>query len=133
MKKYLTVLTLLFAVLIFVSGVQAKSKLTKTQRPSKTAFVTPTELHVTITTKITQDPKTNLYTVVADWDDVPGAEGYSAVLNKTPNSDPGARVKTTQSSMVFKNVTAGKKYLNLKAKVNGKWSMVQSEGVMVGK
>lgn len=58
-----------------------------------------------------------------DWDR-PDGRGYSITLNKSAGADPGPLADTTKSEYVFKNVTSGKWYINLKEMINGEWSQV---------
>lgn len=55
------------------------------------------------------------YDVIANWDSVPSAIGYSVSLTKTAGGNPGSVSDTAGTSFTFKNREAGTWYLNIKA------------------
>lgn len=61
--------------------------------------------------------------VTFDWDDTSPTE-YSIGISSYAGSDPGPLSDTSTTNWVFHNVSNGKKYINLKKKVNGIWSNI---------
>jgi len=49
---------------------------------------------------------------------------YSITIEKIPGADPGPNYDTTETSYLFKNITPGKWYVNMKASVDNSWSKI---------
>lgn len=58
-----------------------------------------------------------------DWDR-PDGRGYSITLNKTAGANPGPLADTTKSKYIFRDITPGKWYINVKEMMNGQWSQI---------
>ena len=53
--------------------------------------------------------------VTINWSGASLADGYSVGISKTAGADPGPSADTKDNSYVFKNITSGKWYVNVKA------------------
>jgi len=56
--------------------------------------------------------------------DDPNPSQYSAVISKCRGCDPGPLVDFYSNNFIFKNVSSGTWYVNVKKKINGRWSNV---------
>jgi len=64
------------------------------------------------------------YDVIANWDSISDATGYSVSLTKTAGGNPGNISDTSTNSYTFKNFEAGTWYLNVKTGNSYGWSDV---------
>lgn len=64
------------------------------------------------------------YDVIANWDSVSDATGYSVSLTKTAGGNPGNISDTSNTSFTFENYEAGTWYLNVKSGNRYGWSDV---------
>lgn len=90
--------------------------------PQPTPILIPEALQGT--TNYSYNNSTNSYDIVFDWDDWNQSRGWSVGISQYSGVDPGPNMDTTSSSWTFKNIYPGKKYINMKAAVNGYWSRV---------
>ncbi|MCA9371874.1 hypothetical protein KC726_03170 [Candidatus Woesebacteria bacterium] len=96
---------------------------------------TPTPINIPTSIKgivtFDYDSSTKSYTVRYDWDDWSESNGWSIGLSKYFGTDPGPIADTTESKWIFKGVSSGDKYINLKAYVAGHWSNITSKSIHV--
>ncbi|MBX4200201.1 cohesin domain-containing protein [Candidatus Parcubacteria bacterium] len=59
---------------------------------------------------------------VISWDKDPGVEGFSAVFDNTPNTEPENKINTTDTSQSFENLADGLWYFHIKAIKAHVWS-----------
>lgn len=64
------------------------------------------------------------YDVIANWDKVSDATGYSVSLTKTAGGNPGNISDTSGTNFTFKNYEAGTWYLNIKAGNSHGWGSI---------
>ncbi|MDA1316854.1 MAG: hypothetical protein O3B87_02400 [bacterium] len=90
--------------------------------PTPTPIIIPSSISGSPTVRY--DDNTKTYDVYFNWDDWGSSDGWSIEISTSAGSDPGPIVDTTDSSWNFKNIYPGRKYINVKASVNGYWSNV---------
>lgn len=90
--------------------------------PQPTPIVIPTNLNGRWT--FSYNDKTQSYDVFFDWDDWNQSAGWSVGLSQYAGADPGPNIDTTSSYWTFRNAYPGRKYINMKASVDGYWSGV---------
>lgn len=90
--------------------------------PTPTPIIIPTSISGTINYQYNDSTKS--YDVTADWDDWNQSSGWSIGISQYAGADPGQIMDTTASIWQFRGISPGRKYINLKALVNGNWSRV---------
>ena len=90
--------------------------------PQPTPIVIPTSLNGS--TSYNYNNSTKSYDVTFDWDYWSPSSGWSIGISQYAGADPGPNMDTTTSAWTFKNVSPGRKFVNMKALVNGYWSGV---------
>jgi hypothetical protein len=90
--------------------------------PTPTPVIIPTNLNGS--SSFNYDDSTKSYDVFFNWDDWSQSTGWSIGISQYAGADPGPNMDTTSSIWTFRNVSPGRKYINMKASVNGYWSTV---------